>query len=105
MAPEEVRVGRALDNCRLAIDMHEMFERVAINNHGSFLPHGAIFKISRDILCVADVWACGTSPLELQNAETKRASGWHLTSARATSRSSGRARTRPRWPSPRSATC
>ena len=72
MAPQEVRVSRALDNCRLAIDMHEIFERVAINNHGSFLPHGAIFKVSRDILLVGDVWACGTSPLELQNAETKR---------------------------------
>lgn len=31
-----------------------------------------IYKVSRDILEVADVWATGSSPLELQNAETKR---------------------------------
>eukprot|EP00327_Prymnesium_parvum_P016939 CAMPEP_0113279658 /NCGR_PEP_ID=MMETSP0008_2-20120614/27305_1 /TAXON_ID=97485 /ORGANISM="Prymnesium parvum" /LENGTH=848 /DNA_ID=CAMNT_0000129863 /DNA_START=26 /DNA_END=2570 /DNA_ORIENTATION=- /assembly_acc=CAM_ASM_000153 len=71
-APQEQRLSRALDNCRLAIDMHEIFERIAINNHGSYLPHGAIYKVSRDILRVGDVWAFGTSPLELQNADTKR---------------------------------
>ena len=69
---KEERVARALDNCRLAIDMHEIFERVSIANHGSYLPHAAIYKVSRDILLVGDVWAFGTSPLELQNAETKR---------------------------------
>ena len=55
-----------------AIDMHEIFERVSIRNHGSFLPHGAIFKVTQDILEVGDVWAFNLSPLELQNAETKR---------------------------------
>jgi len=34
-----VREARALDNCRRAIDMQEIFERVSIYNHGSFLPH------------------------------------------------------------------
>ena len=63
MAPWEQRVQRAVDNSRLAIDMHEIFERVAIHNHGSFLPHAAIYKVSRDILRVGDVWAVGTSPL------------------------------------------
>ena len=29
-------------------------------------------KVTRDILAVGDVWSYGTSPLELQNAETKR---------------------------------
>ena len=57
--------------------MHEIFERISINNHGSYLPHAAIYKISRDILLVGDIWAFGTAPLELQNAETKRDVGAH----------------------------
>ena len=52
--------------------MHEIFERISACNHGSFLPHGAIFKVTRGILAVGDVWALDTSALELQNAETKR---------------------------------
>ena len=72
LAPMSVKLPRARDNCRLAIDMHEIFERLAIRKHGSFLPHGAIFKISRDILEVGDVWATDLSKLELQNADTKR---------------------------------
>ena len=36
------------------------------------MPHGAIFKITRDILKVGDIWAYCLSALELQNAETKR---------------------------------
>ena len=71
-SPMAVREARALDNCRLAIDMQEMFERVSIHKHGSFLPHGAVFKVTRDILEVADVWAHDLSALELQNAESKR---------------------------------
>ena len=66
------REERALDNCRKAIDMHEMFERCSICSHGSYLMHGAIFKVTRDILRVGDVWAFSLSSLELQNAETKR---------------------------------
>ena len=66
------REERALDNARRAIDMHEIMERVTIRNHKSFLVHGAIYKLSRDILRVGDVWATDLSPLELQNAETKR---------------------------------
>ena len=38
----------------------------------SFMPHGAVFKMTRDILSVGDIWAGDLSPLELQNAETKR---------------------------------
>jgi hypothetical protein len=72
LAPMEDRFARAFENCNLAIDMHEIFERLAIRKHGSFLPHGAIFKVSRDILEVADVWATDLSKLELQNAGTKR---------------------------------
>lgn len=72
LAPTHVREQRALSNCRAAIDMHEAFERVSLRNHGSFLPHGAIFKVSRDILRVGDVHAGNISPLELLNAETKR---------------------------------
>ena len=68
----EEREKRALDNCRSAIDMQEMFERISIHNHGSFLPHGAVFKVTRDILEVGDVWAYDLSALELQNAESKR---------------------------------
>ena len=72
MCATELRVARALDNTRKAISMHEAFERVSLRNHGSFLPHGAVFKVSRDILLVGDVWAVDLSPLELQNAVTKR---------------------------------
>ena len=66
------RVARAFDNTCKAIDMMEMFERVSIRNHKSFLPHGAIYKISRDILTLGDVWALDDSDLELQDAATKR---------------------------------
>ena len=72
MAPYDQRVERALSNCQLAIDMNEIFERVTIRSHGSFLPHAAIFKVSKDILTVGDVWATDLSPLEMQNADTKR---------------------------------
>lgn len=72
LAPTHQRQEHALKCCRSAIDMHECFERVSINNHGSFLPHAAIFKVCRDILRIGDVWAVNLSPLELQNAETKR---------------------------------
>lgn len=72
MCPMDQREERALDNCRRAIDMQESFERVAIHNHGSFLPHGAVFKVTRDILTVADVHAHDLSALELQNADSKR---------------------------------
>ena len=71
-SPIHVREARALDNSRSAIDMAEIFERVTIANHKSFLVHGCIYKCSRDILRVADVQAYSLSPLELQNAETKR---------------------------------
>ena len=49
--------------------MQEMFERISIHNHGSFLPHGAVFKVTRDILEVGDVWAYDLSALELQCSE------------------------------------
>ena len=69
-----MREARALDNTRKAIDMHEIFELVSMpfNGHKSFLVHAAMYKCSSDILRVADVWAYSLSPLELQNAETKR---------------------------------
>ena len=72
LAPMDVRLPRARDNCRLAIDMQEMFERISIRKHGSFLAHGAVFKVTRDILEVGDPWSVDLSKLELQNAETKR---------------------------------
>ena len=34
--------------------------------------HGAIYKVTADILLVGDVWAFSLSSLELNNAETKR---------------------------------
>lgn len=68
----EQREERAFDNFCRAVDMHEAFERVTIRAHKSFLPHLAIFKVSRDILHVGDIWAFCVSALELQNAETKR---------------------------------
>jgi hypothetical protein len=69
---EDAVVARAYENCRTAIDMHEICERLSIRNHKSFLFHGAIFKVTRDILKVANTWAFGTSSLELANADTKR---------------------------------
>ena len=45
---------------------------VASEGTAPFMPHGAIFKITRDILKVGDIWAYCLSALELQNAETKR---------------------------------
>lgn len=66
------REERALDNMRSAIDMMEIFERVSIQRHGSFLIHGAVYKCTRDILTLGNPWAVNLSPLELQNAETKR---------------------------------
>ena len=67
-----VKEAHALENCRTAIDMHEIYERAAIRKHGSFMVHGAIYKTSRDIIRVGDVWRYCVSALELQNAETKR---------------------------------
>eukprot|EP00965_Chrysotila_dentata_P059726 1981261-Pleurochrysis_carterae.AAC.1 len=52
--------------------MYEVFERVSISAHKFFLPHGAVFKVSRGILEVGKVWAVDLSPLKLQIAETKR---------------------------------
>eukprot|EP00966_Prymnesium_polylepis_P329047 7384802-Prymnesium_polylepis.1 len=49
-----------------------MYERVSINSHGSFLPHGAVYKTTMDILEVKDVHRYSLSSLELNNAETKR---------------------------------
>ena len=45
MCPMDVREARAFDNMHRAIDMFEMFERLSINNHKSFLPHLAVFKV------------------------------------------------------------
>eukprot|EP00966_Prymnesium_polylepis_P123948 2866291-Prymnesium_polylepis.1 len=52
--------------------MSEQTERVTIHSHKSFLFHGAVYKVSRDILKVGDVGATDLSALELQNADTKR---------------------------------
>ena len=32
----------------------EIYERLSINNHKSFMPHGAIYKVTKDILKVGD---------------------------------------------------
>ena len=69
---QEQKRARAFDNCRRAIDMMEITERVTIHHHKSFMFHGAIYKLSRDINLVGDVWAFGTDALELLNADTKR---------------------------------
>ena len=58
-APPAVKLARAFDNACLAVPMVEMFERVAIRKHGSYLPHLAVSKVTRDISEVADVWATG----------------------------------------------
>jgi hypothetical protein len=71
-ADTPIKEARALSNMRAAIDLHEMCDRVSIRRHKSYLMHGAIFKVTSDILLVGDVWAFGTSALELLNADTKR---------------------------------
>ena len=69
----DTREDRALSNMQLACEMHEIFERATISNHKSFMVHGAIFKVTKDILRLGDGWAAGLGSLELLNAETKRA--------------------------------
>ena len=49
---------RALENMQTATDMYEMYERVSINSHKSFLLHAAVFKTTKDILEVKDVHNC-----------------------------------------------
>ena len=66
-----VREESAFDNMCKAIDKFEIYERVTICNHKSFLGHGSVFKVTSDILEVADIWAIDLSPLELNNACTK----------------------------------
>lgn len=85
---DEAKAAAALKNCCLAIDMHEIFERVTIRNHKSFLPHAAIYKVSSDILRVGDVKQFNTSSLELLNAHTKRTAS-SSGSRRLTTSSSG----------------
>ena len=63
MAPMPVREEHAFQNACAAIDMYEMYERVSIRSHKSFLPHGACYKVSSDILKVGDVWSVNLSPL------------------------------------------
>ena len=72
MAALPVREARALHNMQTAVDLFEIYERVSIANSKSFMPHGAVFKVTSDILTVGDIWAVDLSPLELLNAETKR---------------------------------
>jgi hypothetical protein len=67
----DVREERAFDNCRRAIDMHEIMERLSIRHHKSFLFHAAIYKVTADILLAGDLWAFSLSSFELNNAETK----------------------------------
>jgi hypothetical protein len=66
------KLTRAYENCVTGIDMQEMFERISICNHGSFLCHGVVYKVTRDILRLGDVHAACVSALELHNAEAKR---------------------------------
>ena len=50
-SPLETREDRAFDNMHLAIDLFEMYERLSINNHKSFLPHLTVYKVrSRQFL-------------------------------------------------------
>jgi hypothetical protein len=93
-APIPIREARAFENMNTAIDMMEMFERISIRNHKSFLVHGAIFKVTRDILHVGDIWSFSLSALELQNAETKRVAS-SSAAKNLTLRQGGDARIRP----------
>jgi hypothetical protein len=94
LATVEEREARALDNMRHAIDMAEMLESVSACRHNSFMPHGAIFKTTVDILSVGDVWAFDLSPLEMHNAEAKR-TGVASGSRRTTMSTSSQAQEKP----------
>jgi hypothetical protein len=94
LAALETREARAFDNMRRAIDMAEMLERVSACRHNSFMPHGAIFKTTADILSVGDVWVFDLSPLEMHNAEAKR-TGAASGSRRTTLSTSGQAQVKP----------
>lgn len=85
------RERHALHCCRAAVDMYEMFERVSLRNHQSFLPHGVVYKVPKDVLRVGDVHTVNLSPLELHNAETKR-TAQAAASRRLTMASSGETR-------------
>ena len=71
MSDMATREAHAFENMCMAIDKQEIYERVSIRSHKSFLPHGAVWKVTKDILRVGDIWALDLSPLELQNAGTK----------------------------------
>ena len=45
-ATQDVKEKRALENMQLAVDMHEIFERASVGQHGSFMPPAAIYKIT-----------------------------------------------------------
>eukprot|EP00966_Prymnesium_polylepis_P048311 1119167-Prymnesium_polylepis.1 len=66
-----------------------MYERVSINSHGSFLPHGTMYKTTMDILEVKDIHRYSLSSLELQNAETKRTAEQQCASRRLQMQSVG----------------
>ena len=83
MCDLKLREERALDNMCIVVDMMEIFERVSIRSHGSFLIHGAVYKCTRDILTLGNPWAVDLSPLELQNAESRRRSGRPQQAARS----------------------
>ena len=51
MCEMDLREARAFDNMNKAIDMHEAYERISINNHKSFIPHLAIFKVCSRARC------------------------------------------------------
>ena len=72
MCEMSLREERALDNMQRATDMFEIYERVCMRNSKSFMPHAAVYKMTRDILTVGDTWAVDLSALELNNAEAKR---------------------------------
>ena len=44
-ATQEDKERRALENMQLAVDMHDMFERVSLGRHGAFMPHAASIRL------------------------------------------------------------
>ena len=54
MCEKDMREQRAFENMCTAIDKQEIYERVSIRAHKSFLPHGAVYKVTKDILEIAD---------------------------------------------------
>ena len=81
----------AFVNCCRAIDLHEITERISIRNHKSFLFHGAIYKVTRDIINTRSRTP-GRLGFRLSSCRMRRPSASQARTVRATSSFARRSR-------------